>query len=503
MVYQESKIFHFETFLVNVFDNTLKKTVTFEIYGLDTQDLLSLSYNYMEFDALFRFNAELMNPNRKEGRFHWVIERLAVETIGKDRKLRLKPDPSEEQPQHLLFDDRKIPTGRMDLKERSRLRQQMDMLESKRSEAIDKKKQIAHEHFIKSVNKMKEDHARAKEELDIKIAKEREERVKLKEAAIEEQLQVEQQKQVKIKARRKKVDAIEVRIREQREENYKQLRSKWRSREVEELKELQEFRARQAVDARERAETRLRLKQRLLEIQNKREVAWAGREERLRRKETETLRKVLEVKAERQRLDKMRKEREQEFIQLIHNNRQPIFKAQMERSEKRKEAWEREEEETKKWHEQRAVPKKKKTKGRNADSSAAAAGAKVKDKKKQMDTGALLSAVEEKIRAEMQEQQRRAALERKRAELNAQRTKVREEGVNHHMAQIRQKKRTEEEQEALEASTRTIVRNSKKEEQQEAERQKALALQKLNKVREMNIKLREQSKLAAAAAVTA
>eukprot|EP00971_Amphidinium_carterae_P293375 5824601-Amphidinium_carterae.2 len=37
-----------------------------------SKDALQMQYTYDEFDALFRFNATLMNPNRKEGRFHWV-----------------------------------------------------------------------------------------------------------------------------------------------------------------------------------------------------------------------------------------------------------------------------------------------------------------------------------------------------------------------------------------------------------------------------------------------
>ena len=38
LVYQESKLFNGETFLINVYDHTKRRVVTFETYGLESQD---------------------------------------------------------------------------------------------------------------------------------------------------------------------------------------------------------------------------------------------------------------------------------------------------------------------------------------------------------------------------------------------------------------------------------------------------------------------------------
>merc|ERR1711879_240001 len=132
-----SKVMNESPFLVSVYDNTVKQFCVFEVYSLDTQFVLTKRYEYNVFDNLFRFNAELMNPNRKEGRFHWCIERLEIATIGSETKLRLGPEPSEEVPQLPLYETvRKIPTGRMDLKARQQLRETMDMLDIRRAENI-------------------------------------------------------------------------------------------------------------------------------------------------------------------------------------------------------------------------------------------------------------------------------------------------------------------------------------------------------------------------------
>merc|ERR1711920_826607 len=140
----------------------------------------------------FRFNAELMNPNRKEGRFHWVIARLAIATIAKERKLQLMPDPSEEVPELPIYEEkRKIPTGRMDLKERQRLREQMDMLDIKRAENISKRRAAMRERFLKHLFKLKEEDAKRKAEVEEKIAEEKLQRYRTKDE--QERLELEEQ----------------------------------------------------------------------------------------------------------------------------------------------------------------------------------------------------------------------------------------------------------------------------------------------------------------------
>lgn len=141
VVYQEQKCFHNEWSIINVYDNQEQKRVTFEVYGTDTSDILRVMYNYIEFDAFFRFNAELMNPNRREGRYHWIMERLEVQADGAGgRKLGLASQPTPDIPDMPLYEKRKIPTGRMNYQERQRLRESMDQLDIKRNEAIGKKK---------------------------------------------------------------------------------------------------------------------------------------------------------------------------------------------------------------------------------------------------------------------------------------------------------------------------------------------------------------------------
>merc|ERR1712072_885477 len=138
------------------------------------------------------------------GRFHWIIERLEISTATKERKLKLAEKPTDQISQLPLYEtQRKIPTGRMDLKERQRLREQMDILDVRRAENIQKKRAAALERFLKHVFLLKEEDKRRKEEQNLKMEEERGKRYKGKEE--QERLEEEEFKALekKNKMRRK------------------------------------------------------------------------------------------------------------------------------------------------------------------------------------------------------------------------------------------------------------------------------------------------------------
>jgi len=137
VVYQESKILDNEIHLLCVHDSREKKFVNFEAYSFETGKVQRIQWDYVNFDSHFRFNAELMNPNNREGRYHWICERLNFVSDGKGgRKLDLC-EPTDDIPQ--MADKArnfKIPTGRMNYADRQRLRLEMERLPKKREENI-------------------------------------------------------------------------------------------------------------------------------------------------------------------------------------------------------------------------------------------------------------------------------------------------------------------------------------------------------------------------------
>eukprot|EP00418_Pyrodinium_bahamense_P066677 CAMPEP_0179087984 /NCGR_PEP_ID=MMETSP0796-20121207/40005_1 /TAXON_ID=73915 /ORGANISM="Pyrodinium bahamense, Strain pbaha01" /LENGTH=539 /DNA_ID=CAMNT_0020785499 /DNA_START=60 /DNA_END=1679 /DNA_ORIENTATION=+ len=519
LVYQESKIFHGETFLCNVYDNTKRKYVTFEIYGLDTQDILTLGYDYNAFDKEFRFNAELMNPNRKEGRFHWVIERLAVVTVGKERKLERKPEPSEEVPELPIYETtRKIPTGRMDLKERQRLRDQMDMLDTLRAENIAKKRALTKEKFLKHITRVKEEDARKKKEVEEKIRLERQQRIKTK----EEQDKLDQEEQLRLEAqdkvRRKSVMIKEQRTEEQDEEEYRLLRERWRVLDAEKAANTKEAHDKKEAERAAARQTELEKKERLAELQAQREEIWRIRDSRVARKEADMLKRILGVKAELQRQDRMRKERNQEFIKVLHMERQPIFREQLKRTQQRQLAQDQEKEAVATYIEKRSIPKKVKTKGKYAKPKEAvhdkanpqkAKGKTTKkgDRSKDDDkseaetekdrTDRVLDAVEAKVRAEMAEEQRLNNLNNQRMDKISSMEQARLASEVKHMKQYREACRQRERKSEEAAAERHLIMKQRDDERKSATERKRQEQERLQRVREHNIARREQERLAA------
>lgn len=524
LVYQESKVFNSESFLCNVYDNSKSRRVHFEIYGLESQDVLSLEYDYEAFDREFRFNAELMNPNRKEGRFHWVIERLAIVPVGKDRKLERRPEPSEEVPELPIYETtRKIPTGRMDLKERQRLRDQMDMLDIKRAENIAKRCAETKARFLEHITFVKGEHERRKREVEEKVQLEREQRIFRKEELEMKQAEEQQRLVAEAKVRAKAVEVLERRTDEHDEEEYRLLRERWRVLDAEKANNARQAHEQKLADlaARRRAEMD---EQRHLEmLQAKREVIWKARDARVMRKEEATLKKVLEVKAELLRLARMRRERNQEFIKVLHSERQAIFRQQLDQAAQRELEQEQEKKAVASYQEKRSLPKKVKTKGTNAvkamEEAVAAkpvsptkkkAGVKTpkaeaaapKEEKSEADmererTERVLKAVEAKVRAEMAEERRRSEKHKERMAKIAQKEQARFAAEVKHMKEYREAHRQSERAEEETAAKRHLVREQRESEKEKAAERKKQEQDRLQRIREHNIARREEERLAA------
>eukprot|EP00933_Yihiella_yeosuensis_P059954 TRINITY_DN6179_c0_g3_i5.p1 TRINITY_DN6179_c0_g3~~TRINITY_DN6179_c0_g3_i5.p1 ORF type:complete len:516 (-),score=144.73 TRINITY_DN6179_c0_g3_i5:155-1702(-) len=500
LVYQESKVFKNEKFLINVYDNTKRKYVTFEIYGLDTQDAMYLGYNYQDFDALFRFNAELMNPNRKEGRFHWVAERLKIATVGKETKLKTDPEPTEEVPELPVYEtNRKIPTGRMDLKERQRLREQMDMLDVKRSENIAKKRARTREKFLKHLFKLKKEAEELKKQQDEKLADERQRRVRMKDEAekkYREAMKIEKEKR---RQRQKVVEVKEERTEEQDEEEYRSLRARWRVLDAEKAKAIAEARENHAQEAKRRADEAKKQKNKRDEIQGKRQAAWNMRNDRIKRKDNDWLRKVLEIKAERLRMEKMRGERNQESLKVLHDTRNPIFQGQLRRTQERAEALEAFQKSHEAYMEKRAIPKKIKLKGKFAEKDKGK-GKDSKKAQKSSETDQVLDAIEAKMRAELEEHARRQKLDKIRQDKIDNLAKAREKKFKKHFQEIRDAHRKKTFDLEQTENERKLVQRQKMMEQAQNDERRKQEWARREKMREQNIARKEAARIAALAA---
>jgi len=513
LTYQESKVFCSETHLCSVYDSTKKRCMTFEVYGLDSQNMLHTQYSYNDFDGLFRFNAELMNPNRKEGRFHWVIQRLEIAKVAGEQKLRLGNECTKEVPELPIYETvRKIPTGRMDLKERQRLREQMDMLDIKRDENIAARRAKSKARFLKHIFLMKEEAERRRKEVEVKIAQERDRRANQKDEMEQKEAEEIALMREKANARIQRVDVKEQIHEKSEEDDLRQLRIRWKAADAEKAKLIVEARQRQAKQHAAQKEAARLLAQHRAQAEEQRCHIIALREARIQKHNEDAVAKALALIPVRQREANLSRERNQEFVKDLEAARSPIFEGYLERCVERQQERESEQQALENYVEGRALPKKEKKKGKKK----AAKGSKKegeedkitkkskkakgeKDAENTEDDGGgevakdkkgaerLIDAVELKMRQDMEEQKRRRKLEKQREQKIETRRESRLatelERIAAYKEEVRQRQAMVDEQ----AAARRVIIQQRDLEALCAKERKAQEMERLRRVREANI----------------
>lgn len=518
LTYQESKVFCAEAHLCSVYDNPKRRMVTFEVYGLDTQDMLHRQYTYNEFDSLFRFNAELMNPNRKEGRYHWVIERLEIAQVGSERKVRLAAEVTKEVPELPIYEtNRKIPTGRMDLKERQRLREQMDMLNIKREEKIRAKKEASKQKFLEHIFFLQEESKRKDREQEEAIAVEREKRIAWQLEMDGEEEEAASKDAVLSKSRRIAAENKDRAHEEKEEEDLRQLRLRWKAADAEKARLIKEARARKERDVANQKEEAKQAAAKARATQAKRQAAWAGRDKRVQSKLDAAVKKALDLIPEIRRMANLKVERNNEYLQDWHDRRWPIFEAQLERMRDRDAQRQAEADAVKTYHEARSIPRKEKTKGKKAKAPATKGRKKEKEKekekeekpkKKEKDDGEgkeeaddkkdaerIVDGVEAKMREQMAEAKRRSELEQKRSTKIQQKDDKIKTTELKHIADYKAKVRTAEDNKKNAANERRLILKTKQEERARAEERQREEDERLKNVRSRHVSAHEEKQL--------
>merc|ERR1740133_551680 len=247
----------------------------------------------------------------------------------------------------------------MDLKERQRLRDQMDMLNIKREEKIRAKKEISKKKFLEHIFALQEDTVRREAEQEESIKKEREKRYQY-------QLEVENEEEdegiklaVLAKTRRIAAENKDRAHEEAEEEDLRQLRIRWFAADDEKARLIAEARVRKQKDIAAAAE------------QDKRGVAWGGRDKRVQKKQDAKVQRALDLIPEIKRMANLKVERNNEYLQDWNDRRWPIFEAQLERMRDREAQRMAESDAVKLYHEQRCIPQKVATKGKKGKAKAA------------------------------------------------------------------------------------------------------------------------------------
>merc|ERR1711957_150721 len=186
--------------------------------------------------------------------------------------------------------------------------------------------------------------------------------------------------------RRQHVIAKEERTQEQDEQEYQSVRARWRVKDEEERQALADIKAQVEKAQIERSREETDEQTQLAQLTERRDAALKTRDARVQEKGATKVAQILAVIKDRTRVEEVQKEKNEKYLTLCHQNRQPIFKEQLGHSKTRQKTKEAEEAKLATYIETRVVHKKEKTKGKSVEKdpekAAAAASKKKKSKKK-------------------------------------------------------------------------------------------------------------------------
>jgi len=228
LVFQRGKQLNDEYYIISVRDNAENATIKFLAFELETSETSELSFSYADFDTLFKSHPELVNPVNKQGRYDWVVDRLdfIADSNGSTKRLTLanQPTAEDEGPEAKVGPAPKaIPKDRLTYSERVRLKAEADKLEEKRAANIALKSEKNRKAFVAELQEK-----RKLEELKIAARRQRieDERSERREAA-EMQKRMSEEKQRRYEESQKK-----------REERIARLETERKSRDLGSVHEI-------------------------------------------------------------------------------------------------------------------------------------------------------------------------------------------------------------------------------------------------------------------------
>lgn len=162
--------------LIHAFEDPSSRKVHVNALIIQTLERIDLQITLVEFDDLFRYDSDLMNPNKKLERFAWVAERICPRPTENGMVLVICDHPVSSLVENTFDEDALIPIGRLGFAERRRLRDAVRGKELKRNEAIRDKELSGHLRFLELLSRFRDEKAARESERRMRISMEEAER---------------------------------------------------------------------------------------------------------------------------------------------------------------------------------------------------------------------------------------------------------------------------------------------------------------------------------------
>jgi hypothetical protein len=180
LVFQEGKKLGEDAYIISVYDDPAKCRVTFAAYELETDEAYPLSKSYSQLDEIFQFNSDLVNPNNRDGRFHWIVKRLdfVLSELDGQKELTLAPEETPDDVETKAKPKAKEQmVGSIDAELRAKLLRELETYDTEGLQLELVKSEDARHRFLQELHaKRRIEQLKAQQRI-IKVDEEREERL--------------------------------------------------------------------------------------------------------------------------------------------------------------------------------------------------------------------------------------------------------------------------------------------------------------------------------------
>jgi len=351
LIFQEGKCIEGDYYIVAVYDDPATCTISFSAYELENDCTYTYPLTYSQFDALFQYDSELMNPSNQDGRFHWVIERLdfvqdkrgqKVLCLGEEATAEVEDegDLVQEKPKATSAVPANV-GGKIDGATRAKLLKELDTHDDAKLHAALVKSEGARKRFIAELHakrnleqlKASQRLQKADEDREARLAKleliKKQQHARAEAHKASEEAKKSTMAQLEVLMKQKEVQAIRRLIQEKdaqdrgmgREKDAARQRRKMQERSAAEVRAIEEERAQQLARKRDEQVE----KRRALFLKKNRQIAEVLRDEKMKEREYQArlreakdliIQEVWKTKAQ-ERLAREEKEREFQRLEEI------------------------------------------------------------------------------------------------------------------------------------------------------------------------------------------
>mmetsp|Transcript_43584 Transcript_43584/g.121131 ORF Transcript_43584/g.121131 Transcript_43584/m.121131 type:complete len:628 (-) Transcript_43584:77-1960(-) len=326
LIFQEGKCIEGDYYVIAVYDDPSECTISFSAYELENDCTYTYPLTYSEFDAIFKFDSELMNPSNQDGRFHWVIERLDFVQDNRGQKvlcLAQEPTPEADDEEELVQDTKKATSiapaavggGKIDAATRAKLIKELDTQDDEKLHVSLVRSEGARKRFLAELHARRQlEQLKASQRLQ-KADEEREARLAKLDIIRQQQAAKAMQHREKEEAKKSTMQMLEVLMKQKEAQAIRRLIQEKDEKDRGMGREKDAARQRRKMQERSAAERKAIEDTKAKQLGRRRDEQVVIRERKIMQVNRELAEKVFEYKAEQRKLEIEKREEKDKIIE--------------------------------------------------------------------------------------------------------------------------------------------------------------------------------------------